>query len=212
MRLITGLIILSLGYLGCNSKDAKPSKESRPAPTSVPAPAKQPAPTGQPLIQIERLLSNEGYINIPLNIVEQTSKDGYLVNRIQAMSKNDTLELLVSLKEGLTAESSENKFLVDGIVFESTGPKSDRLLTALAQKYQINSGKLTMKSKQVLTCVNLNKTAVDYQSGTPKFKIFLGGEGEVAELYVNFDFKKSIIFLNEKDPQYRDALINLLKK
>jgi|GEM_PF-3203479 len=208
MRLITGLIILSFACLSCNSKDSKSPKKS--TPTSQPNPSK----TGKPLIQIDRLLSNEGFINIPLNIVEQRNEDGYLINRIQAMSKNDTLELIVSLKEGVPAGIVDEKssILEEGIIFESTGPKSDRLLTALAQKYQINSEKLTMKPKQTFTCVNLNRTAVDYQSGTPKFKILLRRERVLAELYVNFDFKKSTISLNEKDPKFRDALLEILKK
>jgi len=210
MKLITELIILTLVCFSCNANDATPS--NKPMPASQPNSAK----TEKPLIQIDQLLSNEGFINIPLNIVEQRNKDGYLVNKIQAMSKNDTIELIVSLKEGIPAGlmdgTPENKFLADGIIFESTGPKSGRLLTALAQKYEVNSGKLTMKSKQIFTCANLNETAVDYQSGTSIFKIFLQGETEVAELYINFDFKNSTISLNEKDPQYRDALINIMKK
>lgn len=203
-------IILTVAFFSCNTKDSKPAGITPPT-TRIPASKKE-----NPLIQIEQLLTNEGLVNIPLNIVEQNQKDGYMVYRIQAMSKRDTLELVVRLKEeipaGFVDGSPTNSFLVDGIIFESTGPKSDRLLTTLAQKYQINTGRLTMKPKQVFTCANLTHADVNYQSGTPKFKIFLEGGTEVAELYVNFDFDKSIIFLNEKDPQYRKALISLLKK
>lgn len=210
MRLIIGLIILSFVCFGCNSNDSKPSNISKPT-SQVNS-----TENAEPLIQIDQVLSNEGYINIPLNIVEQTKKDAYISYKVRAMSKNDMLELIISLKEGVPAGFVDgvpkNSFLAGGIIFESTGPKSDRLLTALAQKYKINSEKLVMQSKQVFTCANLNQTAVDYQSGTPKFKIFLEGGTEIAELYVNFDFKKSIIYLNEKDPQYRNALINLLKE
>lgn len=208
MRLIIGFIILSFVSFSCNSNDSKSTKKTKPSNNPTPTSQLKPVKNDKPLIKIEQLLSNEGYINIPLNIVGQTNKDGYLVNKIQAMSKNDTLELIVSLKEGI----SGNNILVDGIIFESTGHKSDRLLTALAQKYKINSNVLTMQSKQVFACANLNKAPVNYQSGTPKFKIFLNGKGEVAELYINFDFEKSTISLNEKDPQYRNALINLLKE
>lgn len=196
--------MLSLVCFSCSSNDSKSTSEV------------STAKNGEPLVQIDHLLSNEGYINIPLNIVETTNQDGYVSYRAQAKSKDDMLELIVSLKENVPAgfvdSAPENRFLIDGIIFESTGPKSDRLLTALAQKYQINTGKLSMKSKQVFTCANLNKTPVDYQSGTPKFKLFLEGGTEVAELYVNFDFNKSLVFLNEKDPQYRNALINILKE
>jgi len=213
MRLIIVLIMLSFVCISCNSKDSKSANNSKPTSPAIQQTASK---TEKPLVQIDQLLSNEGFINIPLNIVEQHNKDGYLINRVMAMSKNDTLELIVSLKEGLPIGlgdgAPENRFIGDGIIFESTGLKSDQLLTALAQKYEINSGRLTMKPRQAFICVNLNATAVDYQSGTPKFKIFLKDQREVAELYVNFDFKNSIIFLNEKDPQYRNALINIMKK
>lgn len=199
---------MSVVSFSCNSNEAKTQKNTKPK-SQVMA-----TKDGTPLIQVDHVLSNEGFINVPLNIVEQTSKDGYLVNRLQAMFKDDLLELMVSLKEdvpaGFEGGVPKNNFVVDGIIFESTGSSSDRLLTTLAQKYQINSGNLTMKSKQVFTCVNLNETAVDYQSGNPKFKIFLEGEKEVAELYINFDFKKSTISFNEKDPNYRDRIINLM--
>lgn len=217
IKFITILTILFFAGLGCNSDQKKSSSQPTPATRpNISKTEKIPGANKKPLIQIEQLISNQGYINILFNIVEQGRQDGYLVNKIQAMSKSDTLELIVHLKEdapaGLADGKPEDRLLVDGIIFESTGPKSDRLLVALAQKYKINAEKLVMKSRQILTCANLNKTAVDYESGTPKFKIFLGDGSEVAELYVNFDFKKLTISLNEKDPQYREALINLLKE
>ncbi len=210
MKFITAFIILSLSLLGCKNQNSKPSNESGSTLNNQP----KVSVATESLVQLDNVLSNEGFINLPLNIVEQRHQDGYVLYTIQAMSKNDLLELIVGLKEGVPAGDGapENKFLVDGIIFESTGPKSDQLLTTLAQKYQLNSGKLIMKDRQVFTCTNLNKTPVDYQSGTPKFKIFLKNRRETAELYINFDFKNSIISLNEKDPQYRTALINLLKE
>jgi len=51
---------------------------------------------------------------------------------------------------------------------------------------------------------------LNYKSGNPGFKIFLEDENDYAEVYVNFDFKKSTISLSEKDPEYRSALIKLL--
>ncbi len=165
---------------------------------------------------IDMIVETDGFWDLPFTIVEQTNTNGYLSNKIQAITQNDTLELLISLKEGVPPGFvngvPKNMFLEEGIIFESTGSKSNKLLNVLAQKYGLNQDDLSIKEKQIFTCANLNQEPIDYKKGTPKFKIFLEDETQSAELFVNFDFKNSIISLSEKDPEYRSSLINLMKK
>ncbi|MBK9256859.1 MAG: hypothetical protein IPM42_15360 [Saprospiraceae bacterium] len=168
------------------------------------------------IVNIDNLSENEGFIDIPFTIVQQNVENGYLKNKIQAISENDTLELLISLKEGIPPGFvngvPQNMFVNEGIIFESTGERSNLLFKKLSKKYGVQADNLKIKDKQIFTCANLNQEPINYKSGTPKFKIFMEDEMENAELFVNFDFKNATISFSEKDPEYRVALINLMKQ
>lgn len=196
MKLIPYSVIVIFLFISCNSSHNTASSKQ--------------------INSIDTIVETEGFLDLPFTIVEQTTTNGYVSNKIQAIAQNDTLELLISLKEGVPPGFvngvPKNMFLEDGIIFESTGSKSNTLFNVLAQKYGLSQNDLSIKERQVFTCANLNQNPIDYKKGTAKFKIFLEDEAQYAELFVNFDFKKSIIALSEKDPDYRSSLINLMKK
>jgi hypothetical protein len=168
------------------------------------------------LINLDEVEEFEGFVDLPFSIVEQIKKDGYQQNKVQAIAKGDTLEMVISLKLGIPPGYvngvPKNVFINDGIMIESTGSRSDKLLQYLNARYGLVTQDLRLRDKQVLTCANLNRKPVNYNSGTPKFKVFLEKESEYAEMYVNFDFVTSTISFNEKDPGYRQSLINLMKR
>ncbi len=175
-----------------------------------------PANKSTVLSNLETISEDEGYLDIPFTIVDSKFINGYKQNKVQAIHQNDTLELLISLKKDIPAGFvngvPKNMFVNEGVIFESTGERSDKLLTSLSEKYGLDNGSIAIKQTQRFACANLNQTPVDYNTGTPKFKIFLESENDYAELFLNFDFSKGLIFLNEKDPEYRNSLITLLKK
>lgn len=164
--------------------------------------------SSKPVIHIDKIVEAEGFLDLPFTIVSQERIGEYYENKIQAINQGDTLELVVKLKKNIPS----NLFLEAGIIFESTGTKSDKLFRVLAEKYGLAQNDLRIKEKQVFTCANLNQGTVDFKSGTARFKVFMEDQSQNAELYVNFDFLNSQIFLAEKDPDYRIPLISLMKK
>lgn len=168
------------------------------------------------LVDLNNVQDQNGFFELPLKIISKSSNDGYFEFTVQALSKLDTVEILISLKDGIPPGfvngAPKNMFLEDGIQFQSTGARSDKLLNTISTKYGLKKSNLQMKTKQTFTCANLNQKPVSYKIGNPSFKIFLEDENHYAELYVNFNFANSIISLSEKDPEYREALIALMSK
>ena len=185
------LSILTFGLLGCKNDKLK-------------------------IIDLTNLKSIDGFIDIPLSIIETKESDGYIEYNTSATVNNDTIGVIVKLKKdippGFVNGEPKNMFLKEGIEFISKGKESDNLLSFLSEKYELKNDNLSLKDSQIFTCANLNQEKPNYKSGESRFKIFLEGEEDYSELFVNFNFTKGIIYLNEKDEEYREPLIKLMKK
>lgn len=168
------------------------------------------------VIDLSDLKFEDYFIDIPLTISSVKENEDHFTYLAVGSLKNEQLSITIKLKKNIGAgfKNGEpvNVFIKDGISFKSNGNESDKLLKLIAKHYEINEENLILKDEQVFTCANLNQSIVNYQKGIAKFKVFLESESEYAELYVNFDFKNKVIWLNEKDEGYRIPLINLLKK
>ncbi|NRD24152.1 hypothetical protein HNV10_12905 [Winogradskyella litoriviva] len=185
------LSILTLGLLGCEHENQKNSN-------------------------LTNLETVDGFVDVPLTILETKELDEYFEYNTGAMVNKDTIGLIVRLKKNIPAGfvngQPKNMFLSEGIQFVSKGKESDDLLSFLSYKYGLNNSNLKLKDSQTFTCANLNQEKTNYNIGESRFKIFLEGEEDYSELYVNFNFSKGVVYLNEKDEEYRAPLIKLLKK
>ncbi len=185
------LSILTFGILGCKNDTPK-------------------------IIDLTNLKSTEGFIDVPLSIIESKESGEYIEYNTSTTLNDNTVGIIVKLKKNIPAGfvngEPKNMFIKDGIKFISKGKESDRLLSFLSNKYELKNNNLSIKDSQIFTCANLNQEKTNYKSGTSKFKIFLESEEDYAELFVNFNFSKKIIYLNEKDEEYRNPLIKLMKK
>lgn len=185
------LSILTLGLLGCTNDTPK-------------------------IIDLTNLESTDGFVDVPLSIVEIKELDNYFEYNASAILNKDTVGITVRLKKDIPAGfvngEPKNLFLNEGIEFISKGTQSDNLLRFLSNEYGLQNDNITLKSSQIFTCANLNQEGPNYKSGESRFKIFLEGEEDYSELFVNFNFSKGVISLNEKDEEYREPLIKLMKK
>jgi len=185
------LSILTLGLLGCKNDNSK-------------------------IIDLTNLKSTEGFIDISLSIIESKESDKYIEYNTSATVNNDTIGIIVKLKKDIPAGfingEPKNMFLKEGIEFISKGKESDNLLRFISEKYGFKNSNISIKDTQMFTCANLNQEKPNYKSGESRFKIFLEGEEDYSELFVNFNFTKRIVYLNEKDEEYREPLIKLMKK
>lgn len=185
------LSILTLGLLGCKDDNQK-------------------------IIDLSNLKSTEAFIDVPLSIVETKELDDYFEYNTSATVNKDTVGIIIRLKKDIPAGfingEPKNMFLNEGIQFISKGKESDNLLKFLSDKYELQNSNLALKDSQIFTCANLNQEKPNYKNGESRFKIFLEGEEDYSELFVNFNFAEKIISLNEKDEEYREPLIKLMKK
>lgn len=185
------LSILTLGIFGCKKDKLK-------------------------VIDLTNLKSTEGFIDVPLSIIETKEFDEYFEYNTSAIVEQKTVGIIVKLRKNIPAGfingEPKNMFLKDGIEFISKGIESDKLLSFLSDKYGFTNNSISLKESQIFTCANLNQGKPNYKNGESRFKIFLEGDEDYSELFVNFNFTKKMIFLNEKDKEYREALIKLMKK
>ncbi len=168
------------------------------------------------IIDLTNFKPTEGFVDIPLSIIETKEVDGYFEYNVGATVDKDTIGIRIKLKKNIAAGfvngSPANVFLNDGIEFISKGNESDGLLQYMADKYEVQNNAISLKNSQIFTCANLNQEKTDYSNGESGFKIFLEEGKDYAELFVNFNFREGIISLNEKDNDYREPLIKLLGK
>ena len=160
---------------------------------------------------------SSGFIDLTLSIIDKKETDSAFVYFGEGLYKSDTVGIQVSLKKGLKAGivngEMKNVFVSNGITFHSIGPKSDRLLSSMAELYGIDSIDNKMRNDLfVFTCANLNQEDLDYNSGEYKFKVFMETGEDNSELFIDFDFTNNLILLNEKDIEYRKGILKYLMK
>ncbi|WP_299675758.1 hypothetical protein [uncultured Tenacibaculum sp.] len=172
--------------------------------------------SSQKIIDITNLQSTEGFIDIPLSITDRQEANTYFEYTVSAILNKEKIGITIRLKKdippGFVNGEPKNMFLKEGIQFVSKGKESDALLQFLSDKYELNNTNLVLKDTQTFTCANLNQEPPNYHDNKSRFKIFLENEEDHAELFVNFDFAKNRVYFNEKDFDYREPLIKLLKK
>jgi hypothetical protein len=91
----------------------------------------------------------------------------------------------------------------------SVGTESDSFIEALDQLYETNIGASQMVPDVRLVAVSLEGDPTKLESERLKIKMFFEHEVEDrnAEFYLNCDAEKSSVQFNEKDSDYRYALI-----
>jgi hypothetical protein len=164
-----------------------------------------------------RIDNSSGFVDLTLNIVDSKETDSSYVYLSKGLYKVDTVGIQISLKKGLKAGiingEMKNVFVRNGISINSIGLSSNRLLNAMADLYKVDSiSKIMRNDLMILTCANLNQQDIDYKLGAYKFKVFMETVDDNPELFVNFDFTNNLVFLNEKDIEYRKGVLKYLMK
>lgn len=103
----------------------------------------------------------------------------------------------------------------EGIIFESIGPPSNELVTAIANLYGIKVSQPKMKEKVGFTTIALKGDPRNIKLEMVHFKLFHDEEdedGEYSELYVDFDIPDGAVVILEKDMDFREGIIKALSK
>lgn len=160
--------------------------------------------------------AEEGFVDLVFEITDsQIKPDGSASFHAQGLHEGETVGLKVLLrppwKEGTLGD---NITTFQGIVlYQSTGPESDRLVRILDQLYQSSLAPKAMASDPIqFTGITLAGDPRVIQSGPVKIKLFVESEDEkkYAELYTNIDVQNARLEIREKDPEYRGLVIRAL--
>jgi len=98
------------------------------------------------------------------------------------------------------------------VALRSAGEGSDRLLGAMDELYATAQHPRKMRTQTSFAAISLEGDPRDLKAGSTKLKLFFESDDEThyAELYLNIDWKTAKVHLDEKDPDYRAAIVRAL--
>jgi hypothetical protein len=98
------------------------------------------------------------------------------------------------------------------VTIRSPGAQGDSLVGAIDRIYDAAVGVKAMATSTPFAAIALEGDPSALEAGPVKLKLFFESENEdrYAECFLNIDLAKSRVHLNEKDPDYRKALVRAL--
>jgi hypothetical protein len=162
---------------------------------------------------------NEGWKDLTFTIVEKEKLDsGFWNLKYQAKHDNITVGIRIYILDNLEggikdSEIDNSKFYNEVIIFESIGEETNKLIEIISQLYNQPIVKEFSKERIYFTVFPLNQQKAKLVKGLYKFKLFYDDDNEknmYSELYLNTNFQKNLIELNEKDEEYRENIVKIL--
>ena len=147
---------------------------------------------------------------------KETRPDGG--KRLTASTTHKSLEMRVQFDLGATWKASTIAGSIPSysgtVHVRPVGMDSDPFIIALDLIYGTRQYPNTMAAVTEFTAISLEGDPTDLSKSPVKLKLFLESEDEerYAEAYLNIDEKASRLYLNEKDPEYRKALVMALQQ
>lgn len=172
----------------------------------------------------------EEFLNSPKPEITSEREDDYFVDLVFGIPRytirNNTQSIIVSA----TAIGHRVGFSVElgsiwksgrvgdipcfsGVVrIASTGDDSNAFIRSLASLYGVKPVSNSMTESVEFTAISLEGAPTDLESGPVKLKLFYESKekGCYAEVYANFDLQARKFYFNEKDPEYRVAILQAL--
>ena len=173
---------------------------------------------GNPVID---QFSEDGFVDLTLRIVDLVDDGSHYRFHLAASYDNCEVGLDVILvkgiKSGFDSEMNLKKGRVyqKGVRFMKSGVESDRLVSALGMLYGAEPVPQTMVREETFTIIALHQGDLDFENECVKLKLF-GKDGEpfdenaYYESFFNVDLANRVVYWNEKDPDYRQPLLDAL--
>jgi hypothetical protein len=180
-------------------------------PAPPPAPVAPPPPKPLPDVRAGRELEGDTVYRIT-GVAAETS--GTTLH-CRALSGGKEVGFTVFVKSGMfgnMAAPTKDMFAKRGVVFRSDGEPSDAVVGLLARLWKTQAKPDHMKDEVPCTAAILQGDTRALARTPAKIKVFVGdGEGtsekDYGELYLNVNLAKGEAELNEKDPDYREAVL-----
>lgn len=162
--------------------------------------------------------SDDGFVDCVLKIINR--KDSPDLYRFDLRACYDGFELGfgVEVVKAIRGGFDEDMHLIQshvykkGVKFYRTGQESDNLISVLALLYGFDDFALKMCDEEVFTAIALHQGEIDMISEAIKIKLFGNDQDEdlehnYYESFFNLDLKNGLVCWNEKDQDYRSALV-----
>jgi hypothetical protein len=162
--------------------------------------------------------SEEGFVDCVFRIESLTQTNQSYKFHLSSSHKSTVVgfdvEVVKNIQGGFDTDMKLIKEHVyyQGVKFFRSGPDSDRLLNELGTLYGLHLKKLTMVESESYTAISLQQGRLNMEEVPVKIKIFgrdkeTDSEDDYNESFFNLDLKNGFVYWNEKDPDYREALI-----
>jgi hypothetical protein len=163
-------------------------------------------------------LSEDGFIDCVFRIVALESSTRTHTLILRASHAGVTVGLTAVVVRGIQGALDADMKLIPAHVYRPavrllrTGPESDHLLTSLARLYGLEGHERRMVEQEALTGIALHQPPIDLDKEEVNLKLFGNDsehdpEDDYYESFFNVDLPNRLVFWNEKDPDYRAALV-----
>lgn len=160
----------------------------------------------------------DGFVDLTFEILDLIEDETHYRFNIAASFEDQVVGMGVVLQKGMKSGFDANMDLIQdhvyrsGVRFFSAGERSDHLVAAIGQLYDLNETPIRMVEEERFTAIALHQGDIDLASDPVKLKIF-GRDDEPInedayyESFFNVDLPNRLIFWNEKDQDYRAPLL-----
>ena len=175
-------------------------------------------PNGEPVLD---QFSEEGFIDCVFAIRNMSETPKKYRFQLKATYKGNVVGFDVEVPKGLQSSLDADANLISenvyrrGIAFRRSGDESDRLVSALAELYELSSAQAHMVKEIRFTGIVLHQGPLDMKTEPVKIKLFGYDREEddqdlYSESFFNLDLANGFVFWNEKDQEYRGGLVRSL--
>jgi hypothetical protein len=166
--------------------------------------------------------SEDGFVDCVFKIDGLKSDDDHYYFNLLASHEGERVGMAVKLVKYVAPGFDQEMNLIKehvyhrGVSFRSLGSISDRLLNALARLYGVQELELKMTAEEAFTAIALQQRDTNLEQHAVKLKLFGRdqepfNEDDYYESFFNVDLTNEFASWNEKDPDYRTALIRGLR-
>lgn len=163
--------------------------------------------------------AEDGFVDMTLSIAKyEKLTDGrarlVIQNTLDEKRVGFVIELMPTWK-AQKIENTEAYFYWGHAEITGTGEASNNFLAALSKLYGLAGSKRAFGTKVAAQVAGLANDPARLESEPIKMKFFFNSDGPeelYSEVFINVDLKRKILEFNEKDPDYRDALVKSLSK
>ena len=162
--------------------------------------------------------SADGFVDCAFRIAEASSTSSSHKLRLLASHDGAVVGFIAIVRRGIRGGFTPNMELVPSHVyrpavrFRRSGQESDRLVEILSELYGQGSGHRCMVKEIAFTGIALHEDGIDMEREPIRIKLF-GHDTEPIveenyfESFFNLDLPSGFAYWNEKDPDYRAALL-----